>query len=203
MAQLIILVIFSYLLGSVPSAYIAGKMKKGLDIRKEGSGNVGATNTLMVVGPFSAVFVYAFDLLKGLIPVLLAKHYIGTEVSMGLAGLAAVIGHDFSIFLRFSGGKGIATTTGAIFGINPSTMWILIAAWIIFVFITDYFIVSSLLCLIFLPVLMHIFRPSPVFIVFGVLFFLLGLFTHWKDIVRIRAGHGPRAIESMRKYFRK
>ena len=203
MFYLLLLVICSYLLGSIPSAYIAGKIKKGFDIRKQGSGNVGATNTLVTVGAFAAIIVYAFDLLKGLLPVLVAKRYFGTEIAMGLAGLAAVVGHDFPVFLSFKGGKGVATTTGAVFGINARIMWILIAAWIIFVFTTDYFIISSLLCLLFLPVLMYMFGLSMTYVVFGILYLLLGVFTHWQDIVKIRAGQGPRALASIRKFLKK
>ena len=109
---LVALTIFSYLFGSIPSAYLAGKINSGVDIRQKGTGNMGATNVLIVIGPVLAVFVYSFDLLKGLIPVLIAKKLLGTDVSMGLAGLAAVLGHDFPLFLGFSGGKGVATAAG-------------------------------------------------------------------------------------------
>jgi acyl phosphate:glycerol-3-phosphate acyltransferase len=203
MIHLLLLALLSYLLGSVPSAYIAGKIKKGFDIRDHGSGNVGATNTLVTIGAFAALFVYVFDLFKGLFPVLMAKHFFGTEFAMGLAGLAAVVGHDFPVFLGFKGGKGVATMTGAMFGINAVIMWILIAAWIIFVFTTDYFIVSSLLCMFFLPVLMCLFRLSSTYVAFGVLYLMLGVFTHWQDIAKIRAGQGPRALASVRKFLKK
>jgi len=203
MLKLIVLVIFSYFLGSFPSAYLAGKLKKGIDIRKKGSGNAGATNVLIVVGPIFAILVYVVDLLKGLIPVLLAREYFGTDLSMGLAGMAAILGHDFSVFLRFSGGKGVATTTGALFGINSAVMTILIFAWIIFVALTNYFILSSLICMLFIPISMYFFKLSNTFIIFGVLYLFVGLFTHRLDIVKIFKGQEPKALSSVKKFFRK
>jgi glycerol-3-phosphate acyltransferase PlsY len=148
-----------------------------------------------------AVLVYIIDLLKGLIPVLLARSIIGTDLSMGLAGLVAILGHDFSIFLLFSGGKGVATTTGVIFGLNPAIAWIVILAWVIFVVITDNFILSSLLSMLYVPILMVSFKFSNVYTIFGVLYFLAGLFTHREDIVRIMNGQGNKALPAVRKYF--
>jgi len=199
--KLIALVIFSYLLGSFPSAYIAGKIRKGIDIRRVGSRNAGATNVLMVIGPIFAALVYVIDLLKGLIPVLLAKNIIGTDISMGLCGLAAILGHDFPIFIKFSGGKGVATTTGAMFGINATIMTILFFAWIFFVALTNYFILSSLICMALIPILMYLFKLSDTFMIFGILIFLAGLFTHRADVVRISRGQHPKAFDSIRKYF--
>ncbi len=195
------LAVFSYLLGSFPSAYVAAKIKKGIDIRRYGSGNVGATNVLLVVGPIFAVLVYLIDVLKGLTPVLLARNIIGTDLSMGLAGLAAILGHDFSIFLGFSGGKGVATTTGVMFGINLFIISIIILSWIVFVGIIDSFILSSLLCMLLIPILICAFKLSNTYLIFGVLYFLAGLFTHREDIVRIFSGKGKKALPSIKKYF--
>ncbi|MFH1710452.1 MAG: glycerol-3-phosphate 1-O-acyltransferase PlsY [bacterium] len=196
------LVIFSYFLGSFPSAYLAGKIRKGIDIRQEGSRNAGAANVLVVIGPIFAALVYVTDLLKGLIPVLLARNIMGTDVSMGLCGLAAILGHDFPIFIKFSGGKGVATTTGAMFGIHSLIMTILLFAWIFFVALTNYFILSSLICMLLIPILMYLFKLSNTFMIFGFLYFLAGLFTHRKDVVRIFSGQHPTAFNSIKKYFR-
>jgi len=125
-----VLIVFAYFIGSIPSAYIAGKLKKGVDIRKEGTGNVGATNTILVAGPLIGAIVYIFDVLKGLVPVLIARELIGTELSMGLVGLAAILGHDFSFLLAFKGGKGVATTIGTITVLNPLTALLLLATWV-------------------------------------------------------------------------
>jgi glycerol-3-phosphate acyltransferase PlsY len=189
-------------MGSFPSAYLAGKIRKGIDIRREGSCNAGATNVLIVVGPIFAALVYIADLLKGLIPVLLARNIIGTDISMGLCGLAAILGHDFPVFIRFSGGKGVATTTGAMFGINAVIISIIILAWIVLVGITDYFILSSLICMLLIPILMYFFKLSLTYVIFGALYFLIGLFTHRADVVRIFSGKHPKAFDSIKKYFR-
>ncbi len=204
MLELIILIIASYLLGSIPSAYIAGKIKKGFDIRKQGSRNVGATNTLVMVGPISAVLVYSVDLFKGLIPVLIAKRLFGCDLSMGLAGLAAIIGHDYPIYLGFTGGKGVATTTGVMFGINAVIMWIIIFLWfVILVPVTNQFILSSLICILMIPVLMAVFKVSNTLLIFGLLYFLVGAFTHRGDIATIAQGKSPRAFDSIKKYLKK
>lgn len=204
MFNLTSLVVFSYLLGSIPSAYIAGRIKKSIDIRKAGTGNVGATNVLLVVGPVIALLVYTFDLLKGLVPVLMAKHLIGTDLSMGLCGIAAILGHDYSIFLRFTGGKGVATTTGMMFGINAVIMWILVLAWfVILVPVTNYFILSSLITMLLMPVMMFYFKLSGTFIIFGIFIFLIGLFTHRDAVVRIFTGKEKRALDSIKRYLKK
>jgi acyl phosphate:glycerol-3-phosphate acyltransferase len=104
MIKLSIFAFLCYLLGSVPSAYIIGKIKKGIDIRTKGTGNVGATNTLLVIGPSSAVLVYSIDVLKGFLAIWIAKIFVGTDVSIGLCGLTAILGHNYSIFLNFTGG---------------------------------------------------------------------------------------------------
>jgi glycerol-3-phosphate acyltransferase PlsY len=199
--KLTALVIFAYLLGSFPSAYVAAKIRKGMDIRRHGTGNVGAANTLLVAGPVFAILVYIVDLLKGLVPVLLARNIIGTDLSMGLAGLAAILGHDFSIFLGFSGGKGVATTTGAMFGINSWIISIIIIGWVILVGVTNYFILSSLICMLFIPIFMYFFKLSNTFVIFGILYFLVGLFTHRHDVVRIFSGREKKALSSIKKYF--
>lgn len=199
--KLTALVIFAYLLGSFPSAYVAGRIRKGLDIRRHGTGNVGATNTLLIAGPVFAILVYIVDLLKGLVPVLMARSIIGTDLSMGLAGFAAILGHDFSIFLGFSGGKGVATTTGVMFGINSWIISIIIIAWVILVVVTKYFILSSLICMLFIPILMYFFKLSVTYVIFGILYFLAGLFTHRHDVVRIFSGQESKALSSIKKYF--
>lgn len=204
MLKLSALAMFSYLLGSLPSAYIAGRVKKSIDIRKAGTGNVGATNALLVIGPAVALLVYMVDLLKGLIPVLLAKQMIGTDLSMGLCGLAAILGHDYSIFLGFSGGKGVATTTGVMFGVNATIMGVIVCAWfLLLVPVTNYFILSSLIAMLMIPILMYLYKLSGTFIVFGSLYFLVGLFTHRDAVVRIFTGREKRAFDSIKKYFSK
>ena len=201
--ELSILILLAYLIGSIPTAYLVGKIKKGIDIRKEGSGNVGATNTLLIIGPFFGIFVYIFDILKGVIPVLLARNIIGTDLAMGLTGAAAILGHDFSIFLRFTGGKGIATTTGVVFAINAYLMLWIYASWFVFVLLTNYFILASLLSTAILPLIMYYWGFSRTYILFGILYLLIALYTHRQDTVRIIWGREKKALDSVKRFFRK
>ena len=164
---------------------------------------MGATNTLILMGPIFAVLVYVVDVLKGLIPVLIAKSFLGTEVSMGLCAFAAVLGHDYPIYVGFKGGKGVATTTGVMFGIHAVIIWMVISLWFVMVILFDQFIVASLLSLLALPIFMYFFGLSNTYIILGIALFVLGLFTHRHDIVKIYKGEGKRALSSAKKYFSK
>jgi len=203
MLLLAFLIIISYLIGSIPTAFLAAKIKNLADIRNEGTGNMGATNALIVIGPAMGLLVYFIDLFKGLIPVLMARNILGTDVSMGLCGLAAILGHDFPVYIGFKGGKGVATESGVIFVLNQFVMWLIIPCWIVLVFITDQFILSSLICMLLVPVFFAAFRQPSIFITFGTLYFLLGLFAHRADIARIAAGKEKSARASLSKYFGK
>ena len=126
---------------------------------------------------------------------------IGTDLAMGLVGAAAIIGHDFSIFLKFTGGKGIATTTGVMFAINSQLILTVIAGWFIFVLLTNYFIVASLLATALIPVVMYMWGFSNIYIIFGVIYLLIALYTHRQDTVRILWGQEKKALTSIRKFF--
>jgi glycerol-3-phosphate acyltransferase PlsY len=110
----------SYLLGSIPTGYWLGLAWKGVDVRQQGSGNLGATNVLRVLGTGPGVLTLALDILKGLIPVLVAQRLFPQELTLAiLTGLAAIFGHTASIFVRFRGGKGVATTAGVFAALLP------------------------------------------------------------------------------------
>ncbi len=117
--EFISLVLGAYLLGSVPAAYLVAKWSRGIDIRQYGSGNIGASNVLAVVSKRWSIPVTIFDLTKGMVMVWVA-HLLGLNVAQQIAvGLAAIIGHNWSVFLRFSGGRGILTTLGVILILSP------------------------------------------------------------------------------------
>lgn len=111
---IILSIILGYLLGSISFSYLVGKYKAGIDIREYGSGNAGATNTLRVLGKKSAAIVFLADGLKGAVAVLLGFLLTGSDYGMALAGLGAIIGHNWPVFFGFRGGKGVATTIGVI-----------------------------------------------------------------------------------------
>jgi len=131
--QVILLTIGAYLLGSVPTAYIAGRLIGGIDVRKHGSGSVSGSNVWASVARWAVVPVGIADILKGLIPVLIAQLAEFSVAAQGIVGLAAIAGHNWSIFLRFTGGRGITTMMGVL---------VLLARWELLVFV-----VVWLLCL--------------------------------------------------------
>ncbi len=121
----------AYLLGSIPSGLVVARLLKGPDPRGSGSGNIGATNVLRTLGAKAAILTLAGDLLKGILPVL-AAHLLGEGTTLpALAGAAAILGHDFPLFLGFQGGKGVATTFGALLALDPLLAGILAAGWLI------------------------------------------------------------------------
>jgi acyl phosphate:glycerol-3-phosphate acyltransferase len=158
MLTLAIVLIASYLLGSIPFGYLAGWVA-GIDIRKTGSGNIGATNVLRVLGKFYGYSVFFLDFLKGLaavkISVLVAtrahSEWASPEVFGIIAAVSSVIGHCFPLWLKFRGGKGIATSAGALFGLMPLAMLIGLAVWILVFWLTRYVSVASITAAIALP----------------------------------------------------
>ena len=129
--QVILLTIGAYLLGSVPTAYIAGRLIRGIDIRRYGSGSVSGSNVWASVARWAVVPVGIADVLKGLIPVLIAQLADFSVAAQGIAGLAAIVGHNWSIFLRFTGGRGIATMMGVLVLLAPWELVVFIGIWLI------------------------------------------------------------------------
>jgi glycerol-3-phosphate acyltransferase PlsY len=120
--SIVLVAVAAYLVGGIPFSYIAGKLAKGIDLREHGSGNLGASNTYRILGGRIALIVLILDIAKGLIPVLVAGRFdpYGAEPYHGIAAAAgAILGHLFSPYLKFSGGKGIATSAGAFLGLVP------------------------------------------------------------------------------------
>jgi len=157
-------IIICYLMGSIPFGYIFGKVLKGIDIRKYGSGNIGATNALRNLGKLPGAVVLLLDALKGLICVSLVAHFffkmdigIREDIYLYLLGLAAVAGHNWTIFLGFRGGKGVATTLGVLLGISlyipefKTVLLILIAIWFLITLFTKIVSLASLIAAISLP----------------------------------------------------
>ncbi len=139
-----LLILVAFLLGGVPFGYVLGKFK-GVDVRKHGSGNVGATNVARVLGKPYGVAVYVLDFLKGFLPTLVAVKVFGHESWITTAvGLAAVLGHMFSPFLGFKGGKGVATSSGVLFAVSPLLGFFVLAVWFLTYKLSGYVSVGSL-----------------------------------------------------------
>ncbi|NLN92062.1 MAG: glycerol-3-phosphate 1-O-acyltransferase PlsY [Candidatus Hydrogenedens sp.] len=184
--------IFSYLIGSIPTGLWLGLRFRGVDIRKEGSGNIGATNTLRVLGKAFGAVALAVDVLKGWIAVVLFAKLNSWEFLPILCGLAAILGHTFSIFVRFKGGKGVATSAGAFLGMAPSPMLIAAAVFCIVVGITRMVSLGSISAAITAAVTVFFFPLSwPVRMVAVVVAALI-VIRHHTNIKRILRKEEPR-----------
>jgi glycerol-3-phosphate acyltransferase PlsY len=194
----VIAIIIGYIFGSIPSAYLAGRLKKGIDIRKVGSKNMGALNVYYEVGRIEAVLVSLVDLGKGIGAILLVRWLSGDfliapfDFLTGVAGVAAVIGHIFPIFLKFRGGKGGATAIGILLFLMPWAFPILLIVFLIAVFITRNFTFSYGLLLIVFPFVagfIYVDRyGEPLALVFYSIG--LGIFLGLQYIPRLREMHG-------------
>jgi acyl phosphate:glycerol-3-phosphate acyltransferase len=148
------LLFLSYLLGSIPTSYLIGKYLHGLDLRQHGSGNLGATNAFRVLGPGSALPVVLVDIGKGFLPAWLFGRLAGAGFGWTLAfGAAAILGHMFSVWVRFRGGKGMATGAGVYLALAPWAVLAGLVLWLTLTFATGYVSVGSIAAAATLPLL--------------------------------------------------
>ncbi|MCX7927954.1 MAG: glycerol-3-phosphate 1-O-acyltransferase PlsY [Candidatus Omnitrophica bacterium] len=197
--QTITIFLLSYFLGSIPFAYIFGKILRGIDIRRYGSGNVGATNAFRVLGKPIGLLVLFLDVTKGLFTIILANKFYRTgflpwETVLVISGILCVIGHSLTIFLRFKGGKGIATSIGVLWGLSlylphlGMILIILILIWILIFTLTRIVSVASIISALFLPLLCVIYK-QPTFVIFTCLFLsTFVLYRHKSNLKRILKG---------------
>ena len=181
----------SFFTGAIPTAYLAGKYLRGIDLRKEGSGNVGATNALRVMGKGIGYSVFIIDFLKGLLPALfMSRIYpaVGTLSATCWVGLAAILGHIFSPFLSFKGGKGIATGAGVTCAVNTPFFFVSIALWALIFLTTKTVSISSILAVLSLVILSFLFKFEWPTFPFFVLLFGIALWTHRENIRRLLRG---------------
>ena len=145
--EIIIALIAAYILGSVPTSYIMGKLIKGIDIRDFGSGNVGATNALRILGTKVGVFTLIIDIGKGFLAVNIARFIIHepTDLIIILIGLFAIIGHIFTIFLKFKGGKGVATSAGVFIALVPIPVALALFVFMLTVWLSKFISLGSIL----------------------------------------------------------
>jgi acyl phosphate:glycerol-3-phosphate acyltransferase len=188
MTKNIILLVLAFVLGSIPFGIITAKVK-GVDLKKVGSGNIGATNVLRSLGKWPAILTLLGDILKGTLAVAIGK-YSGVEpLYEGLIGMSAILGHNFSIFLGFRGGKGVATSLGVLFIYIPHVAVITLLIWIVVVLITKYSSLGAIVSFALLPlnVLLTNFQDkTKLFISVLISFFIL--IRHQENIKRLIAG---------------
>jgi glycerol-3-phosphate acyltransferase PlsY len=193
-------VLLSYLAGSIPSAYLAGKAR-GVDLRKQGSGNLGATNVVRVLGAKIGAAVFVADLLKGFLPVFFLPRYAETlqpELWALIFGVAAIAGHVKPIFLLGKGGgKGVATASGVFLALAFVPMLISEALWIVVFYYTRYVSLASLVGAAVLPVAILVWSHNPRSIVFiaSVIIAAFVFWTHRANIGRLRRGEEHRFVK--------
>ncbi|MBE0425354.1 MAG: glycerol-3-phosphate 1-O-acyltransferase PlsY [Nitrospirae bacterium] len=186
MKTVIILSIIGFILGSIPFGIIVAKLK-GADLKKVGSGNIGATNVLRSIGKWPAFITLLGDILKGTLAVAIGK-YSGVGVFYeGLIGISAILGHNFSIFLGFRGGKGVATSLGVLIIYTPYAALLTLIIWLVVVIMTKYSSLGALVAFSFLPLNILLFDSKDKFFV-AILMTVLIFIRHRENILRLIKG---------------
>ena len=182
----ILAILASYLLGATPTSYVAGKLGRGIDLREHGSKNLGATNVYRILGWKYAIPVALFDIAKGAVPVLVFSHPAWLAVS---CGAAAVLGHMFSPYVRFKGGKGVATAAGMFLALAPLAVLIAIPVWGFCLWLTGYVSLSSIVAVLTVPISVSLLQPNaPTVFWASVGLVALIIYAHRKNIARLVAG---------------
>ena len=189
--EVYLLLIFAYLLGSVPTGYILGSLA-GVDVRKTGSGNVGATNVARVVGKRHGILTLVADIAKGFIPIAVAFSLGLTPTATAFVGIAAFLGHLYPVFLRFQGGKGVATALGVFLGLAPWATLVLMAIFVLVVLATRVVSLSSIVAAAFAPIVFWFFFHSPILTGTSLFIAVMIILRHRGNIQRLLLGTEPR-----------
>ncbi|MGH7833336.1 MAG: glycerol-3-phosphate 1-O-acyltransferase PlsY [Candidatus Binatia bacterium] len=189
--EAVLLILFAYLSGSIPVGYLLGR-RSGVDVRQAGSGNIGATNVARVAGRTQGAFTLLGDAAKGLIPVVLSS-YLGfsLEVSV-LAGAAALLGHLFPLFLRFQGGKGVATALGVLIWLAPAGTLVLAGIFLATALSKRVVSLSSLIAAGAAPIVLWSLAYRPPVVALSVFFAIMIALRHRDNIRRLLAGVEPK-----------
>jgi len=186
--------LFAFLLGSIPTGQVIAN-RRGINLQKSGSGNIGATNVLRTAGKGPALATLAGDVLKGAAAVAAARYAAPGYIPEGIVGLAAVFGHDFSLFLKFRGGKGVATSIGVLSVYSPQTGLVTIIIWLMTALLTRYSSLGALVAFGLLPLSISFLDTSAKMPVAAIMTALL-FFKHRENIVRILKGTEPKIGKS-------
>jgi glycerol-3-phosphate acyltransferase PlsY len=199
--RIVLAVVIAYLVGSIPSAYLAGKVSRGIDLRRHGSGNLGATNVYRVLGSQLALLVWLVDTLKGAAPVLFLPGLLQLPAGEWwpiLIGVAALAGHARPLFLRTGGGKGVATAAGVFLSLSWLPTAIAIGAWLLVLWRTGYVSLASLVGFVTLTVsLIAVDGIASPLVAAAAVVTAFVFWAHRHNIRRLRNGDEPR-ITSMR-----
>lgn len=188
MLSYIIVIFLSYVIGSIPSGLILGKTLWHVDLRQHGSKNIGATNAWRTLGKLPGFIVFVADLLKGMLGVYLGMMLVGSSTAMIIGGIMAIVGHSLSLFLKFKGGKGVATGLGVLIMLMPSVSAIVFLVWLIVVLISKYVSLGSIIAAVLVPVCAFIMGLSFDFVVFGIVAAVFVIYRHKSNIIRLING---------------
>ncbi|MDR3260015.1 MAG: glycerol-3-phosphate 1-O-acyltransferase PlsY [Fusobacteriaceae bacterium] len=185
--------IIAYFSGAIPSGVWIGKFFKKIDIREHGSNNTGTTNAYRVLGAKYGIIVLLMDVLKGFFPLFLANYFGVQGTHLIVIGMIAIIGHTFSCFINFNGGKGVATSMGVFLFLIPGITIILVGVFIVIVYFSKYISVGSIVCALLLPILTCFFRiragiPRIPLIIIATIIGIFVVYKHRANILRLRDG---------------
>ena len=188
----VLLAIAGYALGSIPTGLLVARWQRGVDIRQHGSGNIGMTNVLRAVGKGAAALTLLGDLLKGLVPVLLACTWLISPWGIALVALATIIGHLYPMFAGFRGGKGVATALGASIPLLPVPLIAALIVWTACLAIRRQVSLGSLAAATALPIAAWLWGAPAAYVIYALLAAALIWYRHKENIRRLLAGTEPR-----------
>ncbi|MFC1703648.1 glycerol-3-phosphate 1-O-acyltransferase PlsY [Candidatus Omnitrophota bacterium] len=210
MTKVLFGILLSYLLGSIPTGFLMARLWKRIDIRTVGSGNIGATNTFRALGKIPGITVLILDVGKGVVAPFVIANLLGlTDAgSRVLLGLAVVVGHIWTVFLKFKGGKGVATSIGVLLGLSicitsvRSVALLTVASWILVFLISGYVSLASLVAALLLPIALVSTNQDVALVFLGIVFCSVIYIRHLQNIKRLFSHQEPRVqILSKRKRF--
>lgn len=192
MGIVILLLVGAFLSGSIPTGYLIIKKKLGIDIREQGSGNIGSTNVKRVAGKKISIITQIIDIAKGLIPVAISM-IVASKVNLPIdkdlfscmIALAAILGHDYTPFLGFNGGKGVNTTLGAYFLLSPIAILSGVLIYFLLRFVTKVVSIRSMALSITIPLVSFLMKVSTVVVIFTIIASALLIFRHKENIFRL------------------
>lgn len=197
MIKIIVLLIFSYILGSIPNALWIGRVFKKIDVRDYGSGNIGSTNAARVLGYKYGIMTLILDVLKGAIPTYIL-HILDVRLAI-LAGLLAILGHSYSIFVKFKGGKAVATTVGVFLVLSPYSILSLLFVFLLIVVFTGYVSVASMVSASLLFVAVYIFNGNIYEIIFAIFIGILVIYRHKSNIKNLINNKEAKFFDKIKK----
>ncbi len=189
----LLIVLGAYLLGGIPFSYLAGRLARGVDLRELGSGNLGATNVFRQIGPAWGVAVFLLDLAKGWLAAAIAAFLVGPGLVPVLAGLAAILGHSLTPYLRFRGGKGVATSAGVFLYLAPSATGVAFLVFLVVAMTIRIVSVGSLAAALALPIAVRLLQPGEYWLFWFTLLVALWVWIrHRSNLARLFRGEEPR-----------